>query len=120
MAFRNGKTSCSLCDTGGSTPGSGDMLFADFRTHVALGGALGGGNRTFTTPDAFHHDGAKLATVRVYHNRTRLDQTASTNPNDGDYYVSESGGIGTGYDTINLLRFTPNPNSVLRADYWVA
>lgn len=96
------------------------MLFADFRTHIPLIGTLGGGNRTFTTPVAFHHDGAKTATIRVYHNRTRLDQTDSANPDAGDYYVSESGGAGTGYDTINLLRFTPNSQSVLRADYWVA
>lgn len=96
------------------------MLFADFRTHIPLAGTLGSGNRTFTTPETFRHDGAKLATVRIYHNRTRLDQAPSADPLLGDYYVSESGGIGTGYDTINLLRFTPNPKSVLRADYWVA
>ena len=119
MAFRNGKASCKLCDTGGVTPGDG-MTFADFRTHVELSGTLGSGNRVFTTPEKFHHDGAKLATIRLYHNRTRLDQTATSDLTTGDYIVSESGGVGTGYDTITLLRFTPNPNSVLRADYWVA
>ena len=96
------------------------MEFADLRMHIRLDGTLGGGNRTFTTPVAFRHDGANLATISVFHNRTRLDQAPSADPELGDYYVSESGGIGTGYDTINILRFTPNTKSVLEADYWVA
>ena len=68
--------------------------------------------RTFTVGETFQPDG-----IEVFHNGRRLRQTSGSFPQDGDFYVYESGGVGTGYDTIQLLCFTPITNSQLRANY---
>lgn len=57
--------------------------------------------------------------MQVYHNGRRLKQASDDTPITGEYFMSESGGPGTGYDTINLISFTPRPTSVLFADYIV-
>ena len=93
---------------------------AGTRKHTALSGLQDGINRTFLTPDKFVHLSATSETVAVYHNGRRLVQTAGSNPDFGDFFVSESGAPGTGYDTVNLLTFSPTTNSVLRADYLAA
>jgi hypothetical protein len=89
------------------------------RVGVPLVGPLDGTNRVFrTTPDYFVHDLAGNGkTIEVWHNGRRLIQTATHNPGVGDYWVEESGGVGTGYDTINLLTFAPVGRSSLVANY---
>lgn len=68
-------------------------------------GTKDGSNRIFTTPDYFLPD-----TIRVYRNGDRQD--------DGDYVLSESGGVGTGYDTITFgPENPPLSNEKLFADY---
>lgn len=89
------------------------------RVGVALVGPKDGSNRVFrTTPDVFEHDlGGTGQTIEVFHNGRRLIQTTSMDPSIGDYWVEESGGVGTGYDTINLLTFAPVARSSLVANY---
>lgn len=89
------------------------------RVGVSLVGPLNGTNRVFrTTPDYFEHDLAGNGqTIEVFHNGRRLIQTSSTDPSIGDYWVEESGGVGTGFDTINLLTFAPIVSSGLVASY---
>lgn len=57
--------------------------------------------------------------MQVYHNGRRLKQSIDGTPVTGEYFLSESGGAGMGYDTINLIGFTPSPLSALFADYFV-
>ena len=56
---------------------------------IELIGPKNGTNVTFTTPDKFLPD-----TIEVYRNGDRQD--------DGDYSLSESGGPGTGYNTVTF------------------
>lgn len=57
--------------------------------------------------------------MQVYHNGRRLKQASDGTPSTGEYFMTESGGPGTGYDTVNLISFTPRPSSALFADYIV-
>ena len=93
-----------------NTPGLGS------RVGVIPAGTRDGSNREFTTPENFTED-----SLEVFHNGHRFTQTpsGSTSPQDGGYYVSESGGLGTGYDTVHFLKFPPSPNSELRFNYIV-
>lgn len=61
-------------------------------------------NGTFTTGDQFH--------IHVKHNGKDLYEGI-------DYSIGESGGPGTGYDTINMISITPVPHSLLKATYAV-
>lgn len=81
-----------------------------------------GANRIFhTTPLKFAHDLVGTGqTIEVWHNGRRLVQTASANPSTGDYTVAESGGSGSGFDTVVLLTFAPVGTSALLADFQVA
>lgn len=92
---------------------------AYIRVGVKLVGILDGANRIFrTTPDHFVHDPSVSGkTIEVFHNGRRLTQIDVLDPSLGDYTVEESGGIGTGYDTINLLTFAPVSSSSLVANY---
>ena len=83
---------------------------ADFRWQVDLIGDKNGSNLTFTLPETF--DGS---TLRVYRNGQRLMAGASD-----DLLISESGGPGTGYDTITLLDRPPASDENLFADYVAA
>jgi len=89
------------------------------RVGVPLVGPKDGSNRVFrTTPDYFVHNLAGSGrTIEVWHNGRRLVQTSTQNPGVGDYWVEESGGVGTGFDTINLLTFAPISRSSLVASY---
>jgi hypothetical protein len=101
---------------------------------LPLPGSAGGFNRTdqpltatgdprvFTTPEAFVHLPGidpihPQFSIEVFHNGKREMQTKTTNPADGDYFVEESGGPGTGFDTVHFLTFTPKPSSKLRVNY---
>lgn len=37
-----------------------------------------------------------------------------------DYVISESGGTGTGFDTVTFINKSPKPNTLLRASYVIA
>jgi len=89
------------------------------RVGTPLVGPKDGSNRVFrTTPDVFEHDLAGNGhTIEVFHNGRRLIQTITADPSIGDYWVEESGGVGTGFDTINLLTFAPVARSSLVANY---
>jgi len=98
-----------------SSPGEA----ARVRVGVSLVGPIDGVNRLFrTTPEHFIHDLSGTGrTIELWHNGRRLTQTAVPNPALGDYTVGESGGVGTGFDTINLLTFAPVGRSSLLASY---
>ena len=89
------------------------------RVGIALTGPKDGANRIFrTSPEYFVHDVDGLGkTIELWHNGRRLVQTAVANPSLGDYTVEESGGVGTGFDTVNLLTFAPVGRSSLVANY---
>lgn len=92
------------------------------RTGIALVGPKDGHNRIFRTlPDHFVHDPSGTGRdIEVWHNGRRLIWTAAANPGTGDFTVSESGGVGTGFDTVTLLTFAPVGSSTLVADYQIA
>lgn len=65
------------------------------------------GPREYRTPEPFEHTFGELD-IEVFHQGgRRLKQSPTNNPCDGDYIVEESGGAGTGYDTVRMLSFTP-------------
>lgn len=80
------------------------------RTGRELSGPIDGLNVSFRVPsaDKFVHD-LPLLSIDVYYNGVRLALS-------DDYTVSESGGVGTGYDTV-VLGIPPLPGDHLLADY---
>lgn len=97
-------------------------LSASLRVGVTLIGSLDGHNRTFKTlPEYFIHDiSGGGRTIELWHNGRRLVQTSSASPGSGDFWVEESAGNGTGFDTVNLLTFAPVGRSSLLANYYRA
>ena len=84
-----------------------------------------GDPRVFRTSEYFvHTPGVDIIvpqfSIEVFHNGKREMQTKTNSPADGDYYVEESGGVGTGFDTVHFISFTPKPTSRLRANYQAA
>lgn len=81
-----------------------------YRTEQGLVGAMNGTNTTFTTPsgDRFVHN-LPFLTIAVYYNGLRLSLL-------DDYMLVESGGPGTGFDTV-LMSIAPVPPDHLTADY---
>ena len=90
--------------------GTGGVTIAQMRTFRALIGATNGVNTVFTTPEIFLHSPPNTE-AKVYYNGQRVARA-------GDYTVSESGGIGTGFDTVTFL-FAPRFGDTLWADYLV-
>lgn len=88
-----------------------NALLAKFRWNKELLGTKNGINITFTTPDVFIQSGETV--IRVFLNGQRLLLGASN-----DYTVSESGGPGTGFDTVTLA-VAPLGYDNLTADYMV-
>jgi hypothetical protein len=88
------------------------------KTGVLFSGLLDGENRVFTLPEKYIH--ANGLSLDVYHNGRRLVETSLPDPRTGDFFCGESGGVGTGFDSIVLLRFAPSVRSILMADYQVA
>jgi len=81
---------------------------------VPMIGVVNNSNRIFTIPPSdkfingtFH---GNLFRIQVFHNGRELDETI-------DYIVSESGGVGTGYDTIILTSFAPRKKSKMYCNY---
>lgn len=83
---------------------------ARFRTGQRLLGNKDGINVTFTVPvgDKFTHN-LPFFSIEVYFNGVRLTLL-------DDYIIAESGGAGTGYDTV-VMEVTPLPWDHLLADY---
>lgn len=84
---------------------------ARFRVGQNLVGPRNGSNLQFTTPglEKFTHN-LPFLDISIVFNGSRLFLLS-------DYLISESGGSGTGYDTIILLVPPPLPNDHLLADY---
>jgi hypothetical protein len=91
---------------------SANVLLEKFRWNKDLVGTKDGVNVAFNTPDVFVQSGSVL--IRVYRNGQRLRLGASN-----DYTVSESGGVGTGYDTVTFNGPAPLLYEELTADYLV-
>lgn len=90
----------------------GVITVDDFREYVVLSGVQNGVNLIFTIPDKAIHDPPKLQ-LKVYRNGV-LQHPGIGN----DYVASESGGAGTGFDTITLAAGTaPIANEKLWANY---
>jgi hypothetical protein len=85
-----------------------------FKQNVHLTGAIDGSNRIFyvPSPDKFINGVFQGNTfkIQVFHNGREIYEGT-------DYMVSESGGIGTGYDTIIITSFVPRANSQVWASY---
>lgn len=100
-----------------SVPGGNVQYY--LKQQIPLIGAVDGSNRTFTVPfpDKFLNGlyfGGNEFQIYVTHNGNLLKP-------EGNYTISESGGPGTGYDTVNLISFTPLPGrSILAASYVIS
>ncbi len=85
-----------------------------FKQGIALVGAINGANTIFSTPvpDKFLDGtvGANSFSILVRHNGRVLVKGV-------DYTISESGGVGTGYNTITIVSFIPYVGSTIIADY---
>jgi hypothetical protein len=81
-----------------------------YRTGQALIGVKNGVNYTFKTPgtDKFVHN-LPFISIHVYLNGIRLTLL-------DDYTIVESGGVGTGYDTV-ILEVAPRAMDKVFADY---
>jgi hypothetical protein len=79
-----------------------------FRFEVLLAGTIDGANTAFTAPEFFRQSPPNFS-IAIYYNGQRILLT-------DDFTVQESGGVGTGYDTVNTL-FTPKSGDKLWADY---
>lgn len=84
-----------------------------FREDEQLVGPIDGINKTFVLP---YGDKAVVADpglkIKVYYNGQRLHEGLAN-----DYVTLESGGPGTGYDTIVLNFVAPKPGDIVTADY---
>jgi len=96
---------------GCDAPGGSGAVPASLRTNVVPAGTINGINTVFSTPDNFIHDG--LTNEAVYLRGLRRSEGAGC-----DYVASESGGVGTGYDTITFA-VAPKPGDVLAIDYYL-
>jgi hypothetical protein len=93
---------------------SGSGALYTWREKIPLIGLRNGTNRTFYTPEKFIN-GAYFGNtfhITVEHNGKELYENI-------DYTIAESGGPGTGYDTLNLISLTPNAHSLLYATFAV-
>lgn len=83
-----------------------------WREKIPLIGMKNGLNRTFYTPDKFINGSylSNIFHITIEHNGKELYENI-------DYSIGESGGPGTGYDTINIFSLTPNSHSLLYATY---
>ena len=106
ICITDGLTECP-CDEGGS-------LTYSWRQQISLIGIQNSINRIFTTPETFVDgifDGNEFH-ILIRHNGRDLVLGV-------DFTISESGGLGTGFDTIAFISFAPKKRSVIVADYVV-
>jgi hypothetical protein len=106
----------SICINNGLEITTTAILNFSFKQNVPLTGVKNGSNRVFTVPppDKFINGPLGLNEFRILvrHNGKGLLPGI-------DYTMSESGGIGTGLDTITIITFKPVADSTLVADYVV-
>lgn len=85
-----------------------------WREKIPLIGMKNSSNRVYYTPDKFingsYYD--NIFHITVEHNGKELYENI-------DFTIAESSGPGTGYDTLNLISFSPNQHSLLYATYAV-
>lgn len=83
------------------------------REDEQLVGPTNGSNQVYTLPfgdKALVSDpGTK---IKVYYNGQRLHEGGAN-----DFTTSESGGVGTGFDTVTLIHVMPLAGDVVTADY---
>ena len=88
---------------------------SSFREDEQLVGAVNGSNQVYTLPNSekavVADPGVK---IKVYYNGQRLHEGGAN-----DYTTSESGGAGTGFDTVTLLFVSPRPGDIVTADYYL-
>jgi len=85
----------------------------NIRDQVPLDGALDGINREFTIPageKAIHSPSGGIR-MKPHHNTRRLL--------DDEFVAIESGGSGTGYDTVVITAFAPSSRSRIFLDFIV-
>jgi hypothetical protein len=89
----------------------GNLNYA-WREKIPLIGLRNGINRIFFTPDKFINGAyfGNIFHITIEHNGKELYEGI-------DYTIAESGGAGTGYDTLNIFALTPNSHSLLYATY---
>lgn len=75
---------------------TGGLEIGDFKEYVALSGAQNGTNLVYTIPDKAIHAPPGFQ-LKVYRNGVLLNPGVSN-----DFTASESGGAGTGFDTITF------------------
>lgn len=104
----------NLISCAGTSPSSRQLIGCaappQLKTNVSLVGPVDGTNTVFTTPDKFIHDG--MNNEMVYLRGLRLLEGAGN-----DYVASESGGAGTGYDTLTFSR-APRVDDNVFVDYF--
>ncbi|MGE3319988.1 MAG: hypothetical protein AB7I18_11905 [Candidatus Berkiella sp.] len=93
---------------------SGGSVNYRFREEIPLIGLKNNSNRIFYTPDKFINGSyfGNTFHIEIKHDGKALYENI-------DYTIGESGGPGTGYDTINLIKFSPTVKSTLFAWYAV-
>jgi len=89
------------------------ILLRRFRWEIDLLGVKDGVNKTFTTPPPEKFVQKDNIKIQVYFNGQRLRHGATN-----DFTIAESGGVGTGFDTI-ILAIAPRNQDVVTADYIV-
>lgn len=94
--------------TTGVVPATGDSII--FKQDVNIIGTQDSFNVVFTVPEKFLY--TTLHKLTFYINGVR--QAISTN-----FMIAESGGVGTGYDTI-ICNEAPDPQDILLVDYYPA
>ena len=82
----------------------------DWRIGDTLVGVQNGSNTVFTTSTDFVHLQAQPLSISVYLGGARLTEGC-------EYSVSESGGAGTGYDTVTFTAFAPDAKDIIRVTY---
>lgn len=85
----------------------------NFRWDIELDGTIDGVNTSFLIPASEKFVQSGNIKIRAYLNGQRLLDGASN-----DYVVSESGGLGTGFDTVELA-VAPEPGDKVTADFVV-
>jgi hypothetical protein len=93
--------------------GTGSARAFLHKVGISLLGDKDNSNRIFTAPDIFINEDVSgdVLTISIFHDGNRLVETE-------EYFLSESGGTGTGYDTIVITAFKPKPKSTLIANYF--
>ena len=84
------------------------IIFINQVYNEDLTGPINGVNKIFTTSEKFMNTGGMI--IRVHLNSVRLFFT-------DDYTLSESGGPGSGYDTVTLVN-APKSSDRVTADYY--